>query len=87
MPTRAAGGDPLDAGGLCPGITASTLHAQVLTPEDLESVLGLPFGHVNHGDMALDQMFFRRPVAGYARYRSPLPASICAARPTIPAAG
>ena len=55
-----------------PGITASILHAQVLTPEDLESVLGLPFGHVHHGDMALDQMFFRRPVAGYARYRSPI---------------
>jgi phytoene dehydrogenase-like protein len=55
-----------------PGITASILHAQVLTPEDLETVLGLPFGHVHHGDMALDQMFFRRPVAGYARYRSPI---------------
>jgi len=58
--------------GYAPGITASILHAQVLTPEDLESVLGLPFGHVHHGDMALDQMFFRRPVAGYARYRSPI---------------
>jgi phytoene dehydrogenase-like protein len=32
----------------------------------------LPFGHVHHGDMALDQMFFRRPIAGYARYRSPI---------------
>src|SRR5262249_40852533 len=51
-----------------PGLTGSVLHAQVLTPGDLEEVFALPGGHVHHGDMALDQMFFRRPAAGYAQY-------------------
>src|SRR5262249_43644281 len=56
-----------------PSFAASILHAQVLAPEDLEAELGLPGGHVHHGDMALDQMFLNRPVAGYAAYRSPIP--------------
>lgn len=56
-----------------PGLTGSILHAQLLTPVDLENVLGLPEGHVHHGDMALDQMFFRRPVAGFSSYRAPIP--------------
>lgn len=55
-----------------PGTRASVIHAQVLTPEDLETVFGLPGGHVHHGDMTLDQMFWKRPVAGYADYRTPI---------------
>jgi len=56
-----------------PGLKSTILHLQLLTPEDLEQVFSLPHGHVHHADMALDQMFLRRPVAGYARYRSPIP--------------
>jgi phytoene dehydrogenase-like protein len=29
-------------------------------------------GHVHHGEMSLDQMFFRRPIAHYADYRTPV---------------
>ena len=29
-------------------------------------------GHVHHGEMSLDQIFFRRPIARYADYRTPL---------------
>ncbi|CAN5229835.1 NAD(P)/FAD-dependent oxidoreductase [soil metagenome] len=55
-----------------PGVTNSVRHAQVLTPDDLEETFALPGGHVHHGDMALDQIFLRRPAPGYARYRSPI---------------
>ncbi|ESY44123.1 hypothetical protein X744_32070 [Mesorhizobium sp. LNJC372A00] len=29
--------------------------------KDIEDQLNIPNGHINHGDMSLDQMFFMRP--------------------------
>jgi len=45
---------------------------QVLTPLDLERQYGLAEGCIYHGQMALDQLFFMRPVPGYSAYRSPV---------------
>lgn len=47
-------------------------HRQVLSPLDLERIIGLTGGHALHGDMAPDQLFFMRPVRGYADYRTPI---------------
>jgi phytoene dehydrogenase-like protein len=47
-------------------------HRQVLTPLDLERLLGLTGGHALHGDMAPDQLLFLRPVRGWADYRTPI---------------
>jgi phytoene dehydrogenase-like protein len=55
-----------------PGFTNSILHRQVLTPLDLEQVYGLTGGHPYHAEIALDQIFFMRPVPGWARYRTPI---------------
>jgi phytoene dehydrogenase-like protein len=55
-----------------PGLPESVLHRQVLTPLDLERILGLTGGHALHGEMSLDQLLFLRPVKGYADYRTPL---------------
>jgi phytoene dehydrogenase-like protein len=55
-----------------PGFSQSILHKQVLAPPDLEAMFGLPGGHVHHGELSIDQIFFRRPVAGYGNYRSPI---------------
>jgi phytoene dehydrogenase-like protein len=44
----------------------------VLSPLDLERVLGLTGGHALHGDMAADQLFTMRPVRGWASYRTPI---------------
>jgi phytoene dehydrogenase-like protein len=46
---------------------------QVLSPLDLERRFGIAGGNIFHGEMSLDQMFFMRPVAGWARYRTPVP--------------
>jgi phytoene dehydrogenase-like protein len=46
---------------------------RVLTPVDLEARYGLTEGSLSHGEMALDQILFMRPVAGWARYRTPIP--------------
>jgi phytoene dehydrogenase-like protein len=55
-----------------PNIRAIVEHSQVLTPLDLERRFGITGGNIFHGEMSLDQMFVMRPVAGWARYRTPI---------------
>jgi phytoene dehydrogenase-like protein len=55
-----------------PGFGNSVIHKQVLVPQDLERLFDLPGGHVHHGELSIDQIFFRRPVARGADYRSPI---------------
>lgn len=55
-----------------PGFKDSILHRQVLTPLDLERVFGLTGGHIYHAEMALDQIFFLRPLPGWAGYGTPV---------------
>ena len=55
-----------------PGLPEKVLHRQVLSPLDLERVLGLTGGHALHGEMAPDQLFMNRPVRGWADYRTPI---------------
>jgi phytoene dehydrogenase-like protein len=56
--------------------TPSLADARVeraLSPADLETQYGLTEGSLTHGELALDQILFMRPVAGWARYRTPVP--------------
>jgi phytoene dehydrogenase-like protein len=55
-----------------PNIRQIVDHRQVLTPLDLERRFGITGGNIFHGEMSLDQMFVMRPVAGWARYRTPV---------------
>jgi len=55
-----------------PGFRDAILHRQVLTPLDLEQVYGVTEGHLYHAEMALDQVFFMRPIPGWSRYRTPI---------------
>jgi phytoene dehydrogenase-like protein len=55
-----------------PGFSRSVTQRQVLVPPDLERIFDLPGGHVHHGEMSIDQVFFRRPVAGCGDYRTPI---------------
>ncbi|MFO0995298.1 MAG: NAD(P)/FAD-dependent oxidoreductase [Alphaproteobacteria bacterium] len=55
-----------------PGFDQAVTHRQILTPKDIEAQFALPGGHVHHGEMSIDQVFFRRPVARYADYRTPV---------------
>ncbi len=38
----------------------------------LPRVYGLTEGNINHGELTLDQLYFMRPVPGWARYRTPI---------------
>jgi phytoene dehydrogenase-like protein len=55
-----------------PGFRQHVVHTEVLTPRDLELRFDLHGGHVHHGDLTVDQAFFRRPVGGFADYRTPV---------------
>jgi phytoene dehydrogenase-like protein len=55
-----------------PGFSSLIEHRQVLSPLDLERRFGITGGNIFHGEMSLDQMFVMRPVAGWARYRTPV---------------
>jgi phytoene dehydrogenase-like protein len=55
-----------------PNIRSIVEQHQVLTPLDLERRFGITGGNIFHGEMSLDQMFVMRPVAGYARYNTPI---------------
>ena len=57
---------------LMPGLSAAVVGRQVLSPLDLERLLGLTGGHALHGEMALDQLFVFRPALHYSDYRTPV---------------
>ncbi len=55
-----------------PNVPNTIIARQVLTPLDLERTYGLTEGNIFHGDLRLEQLFFMRPVAGWAQYRTPV---------------
>ena len=61
-----------ELGELMPNLPGAVVGRQVLSPLDLERVLGLTGGHPLHGEMTLDQLFIFRPVLHYSDYRSPI---------------
>ncbi len=55
-----------------PNLKDIILHRQVVTPWDLEQDFGLTEGNIFQGELTLDQLFFLRPVPGWAQYRTPI---------------
>jgi phytoene dehydrogenase-like protein len=55
-----------------PNLRKAILHRQVLTPADIERIVGLAEGNIFQGELTLQQMFFLRPVPAWANYRTPL---------------
>lgn len=55
-----------------PNLKNAILHRQVLSPWDMEQMFGLTEGNIFQGELSLDQLFFLRPVPGWAQYRTPI---------------
>ena len=55
-----------------PNLKDIILGRQVLTPLDLEREWGLTEGNIFQGELSLEQLFFLRPVPGWAQYRTPI---------------
>ncbi len=55
-----------------PNIKKIIIGRQILTPLDLEREFGLTQGNIFQGELSLEQLFFLRPVPGWAYYRTPI---------------
>jgi phytoene dehydrogenase-like protein len=55
-----------------PNIRDLIVGKLVLTPLDMERTIGLTEGNIFQGELSLEQLFFSRPVPGYARFRTPV---------------
>ena len=55
-----------------PGFRDRIIHMEIRTPRELEAEVGLTEGNIFQGELTFDQLFFNRPVPGYAQYRSPV---------------
>jgi phytoene dehydrogenase-like protein len=55
-----------------PNLKDIILHRQVMTPLDIERTIGLSQGNIFQGELTLSQLFFLRPAAGAAQYRTPI---------------
>jgi phytoene dehydrogenase-like protein len=55
-----------------PNIRDIIIGRQVLTPLDIERTMGLTEGNIFQGELSLEQLFFNRPVPGWARFKTPV---------------
>jgi phytoene dehydrogenase-like protein len=55
-----------------PDIDNLVEHRQVVTPWDLQETFGLTEGNIFQGELTLEQLLFQRPIAGYAKYKTPI---------------
>jgi phytoene dehydrogenase-like protein len=70
-----------------PNIRTLVLHRQVVTPLDLEREFSLSEGNIFHGELTPEQLFFLRPVPGWARYRTPVSGLYLCGSATHPGGG
>src|SRR6201990_3528942 len=70
-----------------PNIKKLITGRQVLTPLDLERDFGLTQGNIFQGELSLEQLFFLRPVPGWAYYRTPIDGLYMCGSATHPGGG
>lgn len=57
---------------MSPGLRSRILHQVAWTPRDVEDRFGVREGAISCGELALDQILFMRPVAGWGRHTTPI---------------
>lgn len=55
-----------------PGFRNSVIARDAISPLDMEREFSLTGGNIFHGAMTPNQLYFQRPVGGWAQYRTPL---------------
>ena len=55
-----------------PGFNELVEHREIVTPLDIEQVVGLSEGNIFGGELYKEQMFFDRPAPGWNQYRTPI---------------
>jgi len=57
---------------MAPGFSTRIIDIETLVAPDLEAIVGLPQGHIFHGELSPDQLFWQRPAPHWADYRTPI---------------
>jgi len=70
-----------------PDFKECILHEKIITPFEMEQDYTLPEGSPVHGDMALNQFMWMRPIPGYAQYRGPIDGLYMCSAATHPGGG
>lgn len=70
-----------------PNIRKVVRNWQIISPADIESILGMTGGNIFQGDITPDQIFAFRPVPGWAQYRTPVPGLYLAGSAAHPGGG
>jgi phytoene dehydrogenase-like protein len=73
--------------GYAPNMKQIIRHRQVVTPLDLEREWGLSEGNIFQGELTLEQLFFLRPIPGWAQYRTPIRSLYMCGSATHPGGG
>lgn len=55
-----------------PGFSNLVIHREIVTPQDIESVIGLSEGNIFAGELFSSQLFTHRPAPGWNQYRTPI---------------
>ncbi len=63
------------------------VDVEVRTPQDLEDQVGLTEGNIFQGELTFDQLFFNRPLPGWAQYRAPIAGMYMCGSSTHPGGG
>jgi len=70
-----------------PDLRERVSATEMLTPADIEKEFRMTGGHWHHGELALDQFLFVRPIAGAAQYAMPLEGLYLCSAGTHPGGG
>jgi phytoene dehydrogenase-like protein len=57
---------------VAPGFSRQIIDIETLVPPDLEAIVGLPQGHIFHGELTADQLYWQRPASHWSDYRTPV---------------
>jgi phytoene dehydrogenase-like protein len=72
---------------MAPGFSAKIIAIETLVAPELEAIVGLPQGHIFHGELSADQLFWQRPAAHWSDYRTPVRALYQCGSSTHPGGG
>lgn len=70
-----------------PGIGATVVASELLTPVDIERQFHMPGGHWHHGELQVDQLLLNRPTFGVSGYDTPLDGLYLASAGSHPGGG
>jgi len=74
-------------GQYSPNFKDLIVHAEVRTPLEIETEVGLTEGNIFQGELTLDQLMFNRPFPGFSQYRGPVKNMYMCSSSTHPGGG